>query len=287
MAARNQRSRVRGQKAGGNRNAVGGKHGAGDRRRKRIALAQNFLTSETLVRRLVRQAGVCSGDTVFDIGAGLGIITAELSNVAGRVIAIEKDPRLARALRARFRTSTNVQVVESDFLRYRVPLSAYRVFASIPYNLTTAIVRKLLESGVREAHLIMQKEAARRFTGSSLFSLLATPFFEFKVVHYLRRTDFYPVPDVDSVVLRISRRDVPLVDAGYRDFVGHAFARCKPNLRLAYKDVFTYKQWKRLSRKLGFGMNATATELTFEQWIGLYGGWVELTQMTRNNRISK
>ena len=223
-----------GQNAEGRKqNAEGGRQNGHRHPRRRIAFAQNFLTSERLVRELVRQAGIGCGDVVLDIGAGSGIITAELARVAARVIAIEKDPRLVRHLRERFRGKENVKVVECDFLRYRIRVRGYKVFANIPYNTTTAIVRKLLESPLAEAHLIMQKEPARRLTGVNLLSLLAQPCFEFEIVRHLRRTDFHPVPDVDSVVLRIRRRNVRLLDDNYREFVSYGFSQYKRNLRLA------------------------------------------------------
>ena len=153
------------------------------------------------------------------------------------------------------------------------------MFANIPYNRTAQIVRKLLNErpGPCKAFLIMQKEAAKKFSGStreSLFSILAKPFFEFEILCRLKRTDFYPMPNVDSVLLSIRRRTRPLIEAQdvarYRDFVQYGFGRWKPNLRLAFKHVFTYRQWKRLACDLDYPLNATATELSFEQWLGLY-----------------
>ena len=101
---------------------------------------------------------------------------------------------------------------------------------------------------------------------------------EFAIVRHLRRTDFHPVPDVDSVMLRIKRRETSLVDDAslFGRFVEYGFVRYKPNLRLAYKNVFTYKQWKRLAQDMGFELNATPTALTFEQWLGLYDAYVSL-----------
>ena len=227
-------------------------------------------------------------DTVYEIGPGNGIITAELAGIARRVVAIEKDPELVRGLRERFRALENVEIVEEDFLDYSFnacfasvgrETSAFKLFANIPYNITAPILRKVIDerSSLCDVYLILQKEAAEKFSGSpreTLFSILAKPFFEFEILFGLRRTDFWPVPNVDSVFLSIRRRTRPLLErpnvGPYRDFVQYGFGRWKPNLKLAFKNVFTYKQWKRLSRDLDFPLNATPTELSFEQWLGLY-----------------
>jgi len=279
------------------------------RQQRQICLAQNFLRSPKLVRRLVGMSSIGPTDTVYEIGPGNGIITAVLANVARQVIAIEKDPELVRRLRERFRPLANVEIVEKDFLDYsfrtrahnRSPsltverqrrTSEYKIFANIPYNVTAQILRRILceRSDLGEAYLILQKEAGRKFSGSpreTLFSILAKPFFEFQIMSQLRRTDFWPVPNVDSLLLSIKRRTHPLIEtrdvALYREFVQYGFGRWKPNLKLAFKHVFTYKQWKRLAHDLDFPLNATPTELSFEQWLDLYHAFtlVKETSITR------
>lgn len=249
---------------------------------KQILLAQNFLKSPGLVRRLVDASGIGPADTVYEIGPGRGIITTELARRAGRVIGVEKDARLVRHLLERFQGAENVEIIEKDFLRFPIVERNYKIFASIPYNATADIVRKILYTppAPSEAYLIMQKEPARKFSGSSgetLFSVLAKPFVEFRIVSHLKRTDFAPVPNVDSVLLRIQRLGRSLIQRDethvYRDFVSYGFGRWKSYLRLAFKDVFTYKQWKRLAHDLHFPLNATPTQLSFEQWLGLYEGY--------------
>ena len=267
------------------------------RQRRKFCLAQNFLRSPALVRQLIGMSTIGPSDRVYEIGPGNGIITAELAAIARRVVAIEKDPELVRRLRERFRALENVEIVEEDFLAYSfharlvngAPFAAvgrqnseYKLFANIPYNITARILRKVIDErcNLCDVYLILQKEAAEKFSGSpreTLFSILAKPFFEFEILFRLRRTDFWPVPHVDSVFLSIRRRTRPLLetrDVGpYRDFVQYGFGRWKPNLKLAFKNIFTYKQWKRLTRDLGFPLNATPTELSFEQWLGLYRGF--------------
>ena len=267
------------------------------RQQRGIQLAQNLLRSPALVRRLIGMSTVGPSDIVYEIGPGSGIITAALATIARRVIAIEKDPELVRRLRERFRSLDNVEIVEGDFLAFsfhtRVINVAhvgavggqnpqYKIFASIPYNITARILRKVIDrrSNLADVYLILQKEAAQKFSGcprETLFSILNKPFFEFHILCQLRRTDFWPVPNVDSVLLSITRRTRPLLetrDVGpYQDFVHYGFGRWKPNLRLAFKNVFTYKQWKRLARELDIPLNARPTELSFEQWLGLYRGF--------------
>jgi 23S rRNA (adenine-N6)-dimethyltransferase len=269
------------------------------RQRKQISLAQNFLRNPKLVRRLVRMSKIGLSDTVFEIGPGNGIITAALASAARQVIAVEKDPELVRRLRERFCRVENVEIVEKDFLNYsfrtRLAFGAaadYKIFANIPYNRTAQIVRKILHerSNLCEAYLIMQKEAAKKFSGSpreTLFSILVKPCFDLQILAQLKRTDFWPIPNVDSVLFSIKRRANPLISAQdvalYRQFVQYGFEKWKPHLRLAFKNVFTYQQWKRLARDLSFPLNATPTELNLEQWLGLYERFKHLNEKRCKN----
>ena len=187
--------------------------------RKRILLAQNFLKNPRTVRRLVSLAAIGPADTVYEIGPGRGIITAELARVRERLSRSKRTRRLVNGLRERFRALETVRIIHGDFLNFNIPDREYKIFASIPYNLTAAIVRKLLYStpAPSEAYLIIQKEPARKFAGlpsETLFSLLAKPLAEFRILHQLRRTDFVPVPAVDSVLLYIRRREKPLLGGG-------------------------------------------------------------------------
>lgn len=244
-----------------------------------LALAQNFLKSSKLVRSLLGASSIAPSDIVYEIGPGRGIITAELAPIARKVIAIEKDFLLAGRLRRRFQDVENVEIIADDFLRYCVHHREYKIFANIPYNLTADILRKILYTPPFpvEAYLVMQKEAAQKFSGSpceTQFSILAKPMFELQIIRELRRTDFEPVPHVDSVLLRIERRSLPLLRKDeislYRSFVRYGFGRWKRNLKLIFAPVFTYPQWKRLSKDLHFPLDATPSQLNFAQWLGLF-----------------
>ena len=246
---------------------------------KQIILAQNFLRSSKLVRSLLDTSSIGLYDVVCEIGSGRGIITAELARIARRVIAVEKDPILVERLRARFQGVDNVEVIENDFLHYHIPHREYKIFANIPYNITADVVRKILFSPPipNEAYLMMQKEAAEKISGSpseTQFSILAKPLFDIRIIRELRRTDFEPVPNVDSVLIQIKKRQSLLIQEEdtflYRSFVRYGFGRWKKSLKLIFKPIFTYGQWKRLSKDLHFPLDATPSQLTFEQWLGLF-----------------
>ncbi len=247
--------------------------------RKRIRLAQNFFRDRGLIASIVANSSIGKNDTIYEIGPGEGIITRELAERADKVVAIEKDPTLVAKLRSKFRDRTNVQIYEGDFLKYRIGNKNYKIFSNIPFNITAEVVKRILfgENPPMEAYLVMQKEAAGKFSGipcETGVSVLAKPWFVFKVLREFRRTDFEPVPSVDVVFLHIARREQPLVSSvnaqSYQKFVRFGFEAWKKDLKTAYKHVFTYEQWKRLSKNLSFRPNATPTELTFEQWLGLF-----------------
>jgi len=247
--------------------------------RKRIQLAQNFFRDRSLVASIIAASTITKEDTVYEVGPGEGIITGELAERAEKIVAVEKDAALAARLRSKFRDKGNVEIHDGDFLRYRIKESKYKVFSNIPFNITAEVVKRILfgENPPSEAYLVLQKEAAGKFSGSPAeteVSVLAKPWFEFRVLREFRRTDFEPVPSVDVVLLLIARREQPLVSLAnaqsYRKFVQFGFEAWKKDLKTAYKRVFTYEQWKRLSKNLSFPLKATPAEMKFEQWLGLF-----------------
>ena len=243
--------------------------------------SQNFLRSDSVARDLVRRAGPGRDDLVLEIGPGRGIITRQLARVCSRVIAVEYDRALCDELARSLRDLTNVEVVWADFRHYDLPRRDYKVVASIPFAITADIMAKLTAGrhAPTEAHLVMQAEAARRYAGrpydrESLKSLLLKPGFELSVVHAFRRTDFSPAPHADTVLLRMQKRDQPLLPAAearaFRDLLCFAFAQRGADIAARLDRVFTRPQLNRLALAHGFPLSARIVDLTFAQWLGLF-----------------
>ncbi|MDR3215928.1 MAG: 16S rRNA (adenine(1518)-N(6)/adenine(1519)-N(6))-dimethyltransferase RsmA [Clostridiaceae bacterium] len=182
------------------------------------ALGQNFISDVNLLDAIIGDSGVSEDDTVVEIGAGAGTLTQRLSLKAKRVVAFEVDENLKAVLQDGLNGLENVTLVFKDVLRMRDAEIAeltdgvpFKVVANLPYYVTTDMVMRFLESrlDVSSVTVMVQREVADRFT-----ALPATPEYgaitmginirgNAKKMRDVPRTVFYPVPNVDSAVVRI------------------------------------------------------------------------------------
>jgi len=249
--------------------------------KKKLENSQNFLHSDKLVGQLIEKSNVEKGDIVIEIGPGKGIITKQLAKTCSKVYAVEYDPYLYRKLNKMFYNIENVEIQHGDFLEFRLPeKQKYKVFSSIPYNITSAILSKLTSSynPPEDAYLIVQEEAARKYAGSpynkeSMRSLLLKPYFDLEIICKLKRTDFKPVPSVNSLLLHIRKRKNAQINKSqtdlYRDFIAYIFKR-NGNMRERCEYIFSYKQLKRLSKDVGFNVTDCPAYINFQQWLKVF-----------------
>jgi 16S rRNA (adenine1518-N6/adenine1519-N6)-dimethyltransferase len=209
------------------------------------SLGQNFLLDPSHLDRIVAAADLAPTDIVLEIGPGLGTLTARLAAQAGHVVAVELDDRLIELLRADFADRPHVQIVHGDILELDPPALLathlpentksqtdagdkaidYKVVANLPYYITSAALRHLLEASVPPtlAVVMVQKEVAERICAASGdLSLLAVSVQFYATPRIVQRVPagaFYPAPNVDSAVLRLDVRPQPAVpDVPPRDF---------------------------------------------------------------------
>jgi len=240
---------------------------------------QNFLWRTTAIERLIARSGLSSGDVVYDIGAGTGVLTALLARRGGRVIAIERDEELCRGLRRRFAGWPNVSVRCADFLQHSLPRTPYKVFANPPFDVTAAIVTKLTRADVlpEDVFLALQREAADRYRGrpqETLVSLLLQPYFTAAVVHRFGRQDFVPAPTVDVVMLRLRKRGPPLLSPAdrrvYRDFVVANFTAWRPSIAAALARTLGVRVAHRLLLDARLDPRRRPSEVSFGEWLRLF-----------------
>jgi 16S rRNA (adenine1518-N6/adenine1519-N6)-dimethyltransferase len=173
-------------------------------------LGQHFLVDKPSLEAVMAAAEPGPGDTVLEIGPGLGVMTRPLTRAAGRVVAVETDPVLVELLRRD--APPNLEVAQSDILQYDLTglPAGYKVIANIPYYLTSKILRLLIESPNPPTvmSLLIQKEVAERITARpgelSVLAISVQFYGRPELVRVVERHKFWPPPDVDSAILRVT-----------------------------------------------------------------------------------
>lgn len=247
-------------------------------RRLPFSVSQNFLTSRRTIDQLINKTDLSSADTVIEIGAGKGHITKALSDKCKSVISYEIDEKLYTKLKPQL--EKNVRLYLCDFLKCSLPKYNYKVFANIPFSITTDIMRKLTDSEnpPESAWLVMEKGAAKRFCGlpkDNLNSLLLKPFFDLKIIWHFDRNDFHPSPNADVVMLQIKRK--MLSDIGYHEkndynrFISHGIN----NGILGSRALLTKKQISTALKLAKLPQIPQTGEISYVQWLCLFRCWLK------------
>lgn len=178
---------------------------------------QNFLINERVYDDIVKAADIQSSDTVLEVGPGLGFLTARLSKIAKRVVAVELDDNLANFLRIGLDSQEveNVEIVNQDVLKFNPSILGpnYKVVANLPYNITSIFLRTFLTSSYKPQSLVLmlQKEVAERLVAEpgemSMLALSVQFFGDVEIVREVKAGNFWPEPKVDSAVIRLILRD--------------------------------------------------------------------------------
>lgn len=176
------------------------------------SLGQNFLVDERAAERITAAADLTQDDVVLEVGPGLGALTRCLARACACVVAVELDQRLVPVLQHTLESYANVEIIHGDVMTLQTSAvlpPAYKVVANIPYYLTSALLRHLLEADVRPALMVLtvQEEVARRIVARpndmSLLALSVQFYGQAKIVARLKPGAFYPAPKVKSAVVRV------------------------------------------------------------------------------------
>jgi len=191
--------------------------------RPKKSLGQNFLVDPVALRRIIHAAELPDEATVLEIGPGFGSLTRYLAVTVRRVIAVELDSALVPVLRQTLSTWSNVTVIQGDILLLDpanlILEPGYMVVANIPYYITSALIRHLLEARLKPARLVLtvQREVAERICADpgdmSLLALSVQVYGLPQVIAHIPAGAFYPPPKVDSSVVRVDLLAQPRIPA--------------------------------------------------------------------------
>jgi len=255
-------------------------------------MGQNFLIDDAVLHKIVTAAELKSSDTVLEIGPGLGILTEELSKLAGKVIAVEKDDFLAQALNDKIQISNDkkmskIKIINKDVLDLSAEdlrLTTYKLVANIPYNITSLIIRKFLEEKNRPELMVLmvQKEVAERIIAKqgdmTLLSVSVQFYADVEIIEIVKNDSFYPVPKVDSAIIKLVVRGQKLEEKSKIDeksffrLIKFGFASKRKTLEnnLAAGMQISKKETFDIIKRAGLGSKIRAEALSIQNWLELY-----------------
>ena len=252
-------------------------------------LGQNFLVDDSALQRVMDAAVIRPGEAVLEIGAGLGSLTRYLAAAARQVIAVELDENLIPPLRAVLTPFENVKIIPGDILNIdpsklfsidnsQLPITNYSVVANIPYYITSAIIRHLLEAEIKPQRLVLtvQHEVAMRICVKpgklSLLALSVQLYGEPGIVAKIPAEAFYPAPKVDSAVVRIDLFPEPLIPLpmipAFFQLAKAGFGQKRKTLRNSLSAGMSWPKEKtiRVLENAGIDPQRRAETLTLDEW---------------------
>ncbi len=263
------------------------------------SLGQHFLVDGAYLKAILSAAELTRDDQVIEVGPGLGVLTQALAERAGKVIAVEKDDNLSALLKERLVSYSNVSIVHEDIMKADVTslvamfdsgdAPRYKVVANLPYYITSPVLRLFLEAGTKPERLVVmvQKEVAKQICAQpgdmSLLSVGIQLYGQPKIVKYVPARAFYPAPDVDSAVLKISVLPAPRVDVG----VGTFFAVVRAGFSAARKQIgnslskgldLPKEEALKLLAAADIDARRRAETLSIEEWGRLWGEYSRVVE---------
>ena len=251
-------------------------------------LGQNFLIDPALRDAIALAAGTTTEDEVLEVGAGVGTLTVALAHRCRRLVAVELDHALVPALREVVVDQPNVEIVEADVLRLHLaewfPRGGEVVAGNIPYNLTGALIRKLLDRPPRPRRLslVVQKEVADRWTaatGASLATVAVQVFARARIELHIPSSVFMPPPRVDSALVILEVRERPAVEVDDMDaffrFVEAIFQQRRKQLGGVLSRQAGLSSTEVAGRLSALGIDSTRRPQTLSlgEWQSLFGAF--------------
>jgi 16S rRNA (adenine1518-N6/adenine1519-N6)-dimethyltransferase len=246
------------------------------------ALGQNFLIDANILRILLTTADLHPDDAVIEIGPGLGVLTEWLTRRSGKVVAIEKDKRLAAYLRNHFQKRPNLELIEADALDVdldkHLAAGFNKVVANLPFSITSRLLIHLAEASHRPKNMAVtvQDEVADRLIAApgtknyGLLSVLMQLRYEIDVRKKVSPSCFFPSPEVKSAIVNMVLREPVLKPRDY-DHLKGLLKRCFAKRRKQLGGILRkdFAQWDAVRLPMKFDPQSRAEMLSPEQWVKL------------------
>lgn len=251
------------------------------------SLGQNFLVDKNIQRKIIGACELASSDVVLEIGAGSGELTGLIAGKIDKIFALELDTSLCQVIQERFAGYDNIEIINCDILKFNLRkhfnanLNKIKVIGNIPYYITTPIIEHLFayRDIIDSVFLTVQKEFARRMTAPAgskeygSFSCFIQYYTEPKILFLIKKTCFYPVPKVDSCLLRLEIRKAPILELKnerlFFRIIRAAFEKRRKTLRNSLKGVVTADMLENFFIQRGIECNIRPEDLSLKDFANL------------------
>jgi 16S rRNA (adenine1518-N6/adenine1519-N6)-dimethyltransferase len=248
----------------------------------RKSLGQNFLTNRNIAERIVKLSGAKKDETIIEIGVGTGVLTEEIAKHAKNVIGFEID-RNMRKLHRDLLSMDNVEIIYDDFLKqdlYNYSVDKLKYIANIPYNITSPLLEKIVFNGPKfiSAVFMVQKEFAERMLarhGSKKYGSMTVKLKTFLNINRemnISKRNFYPVPNIDTVVIKLDfRKNIPIDFSNrkaFNSFVNVCFSHRRKQLKNNLKGLV--EKPEEFLEKYEINPKIRAEELKIDQFVTLF-----------------
>jgi len=253
-------------------------------------LGQNFLIDKNVLDKIIDSADIKPNEVILEVGPGIGTLTQALAEKASKVVAVEKDETMVNILTDVLDDLNvrNVQVVNEDILKTNIQhltSDTYKVVANIPYYLTSPLIRKLLEDAnpPQEIILMLQKEVAQRICSKppnmSLLAVSVQFYADPKIISYVSKNCFWPVPKVDSAIIKIVPRKKRAISVdSFFKVVKAGFSQPRKQLAGNLSKILKIGKEEVSTRLIKNGISPTqrAETLSVENWIDLTNAFISV-----------
>ena len=249
-------------------------------------LGQNFLINRSIVEEIIEKSNITKDDVVLEIGPGLGTLTKELAKNAKRVIAVELDEDMVDILNNRFDLD-NLEIINEDILKVDIneitdKYGPIKVVTNLPYYITTPIVMKLLEKEykITSITVMVQKEVGERLCSeghsreTGAVSISVSYYAKGKIIIDVPKENFLPVPEVDSVVIKLDVLEKPRVEVKNKkmffNLIKAAFSQRRKTINNSLSSAgYSKESVKDALEELGLDFKLRAEDLTIEDFANI------------------
>ena len=241
------------------------------------SLGQNFLVDKNVLKKIIKTAELSTSDTVLEIGPGLGVLSQNLCQNSGKVIAIEKDDKIFQTLMQITKEFSNLVLINQDILKFQTSkIKNYKIVANLPYNITAPVLKKFLTNKNKPKLIVLmvQKEVAKRICAQpgqmSILAIMVQIYGRPKIIEIVKSSSFFPIPKVDSAILRIGHinNKITVDEEDFFRCVKIGFSSRRKtllnNLSAGYR--IEKNKVKEFIKKIGLKEKVRAQELSIDKW---------------------